>query len=72
MILQYAQFLEKTLAKETGHEVSVYMSVLCSLNGRKPTDIIDPNIDLSKEKEDFSQPKWLLPLDENSKAGEVK
>lgn len=70
MILQYAKFLEKTLAKETGHDISIYMSVLCSLNGRKPAEFVDTNIDLAKEKEDFSMPKWILPLDKNSRVGE--
>lgn len=70
--LQYAHFLKKSWAEKTGHDVSVYATVPCSLNGRKPVNLIDPNIDLGSIKEDFSDPKWILPLDKNSKVGEYR
>lgn len=72
MILQYANFLKEKWTKKIGHDdISVFASVVCSLNGRKMQFQIDQFTDLAKEKEDFSFPKWIIPLDRNSKAGEI-
>lgn len=71
MILQYAHFLKKIWSKKMGHDdISIYAIAPCSLNGRNPKLLIDPKVDLSKEEEDFSSPKWILPLDKNLKVGE--
>lgn len=71
MILQYAHFLKEKYKTKIGHDdISVYAINFCSLNGRKPQMMIDQNVDLANEIEDFSHPKWILPLDEKLKPGQ--
>lgn len=70
MIIQYAHFLKEVWAKKVGHNnLSVYADVICALNDRPSTRMIDPNVDLAKEKESFSYPRWLLPLNDNLRVG---
>ena len=70
MIMKYAHFLKERWAKKLGHDdISVYSLMLCSLNDREPRPLIDQKVDLSREVETFSTPKWVLPLDENLRPG---
>lgn len=64
MILHLAHHLADTFRRETGRRVEVHALVLCSLNGRKPQLLIDPNIDLAREPRGFHQRPWIMPLRE--------
>lgn len=71
MILQYAHFLKEKYTQKIGHDdLSIYAIGICSLNDRKPAFIIDQNFDLGNEQENFSHPKWILPLDKSLKPGQ--
>ncbi len=64
MILQFAHFLGNEYKKTTGHDASVYVLALASLNGRKPELMIDPNVDLMREPRGFDERAWLMPQTE--------
>ncbi|SDD86870.1 HTTM domain-containing protein [Riemerella columbipharyngis] len=62
-ILQFAQYLKTYFEKEKGMKnVKVFATVYVALNGRKSQLYINPNIDLSNEKESFLHKKWILPF----------
>lgn len=60
-ILEFAHFLEKYYEKE-GVEVGVFVDSQVALNGRLSQPFINPDTDLTKEKESFNHKKWVLPL----------
>lgn len=64
MILQFAQELARIWREEKGIDnVEVRASVWCSLNGRKPALLIDPEVDLTKVKRELWPPaNWIMPL----------
>ena len=63
MILQFAHYLAKKEAQSGRENVEIYVNALCGLNGRPRTDLIDPNVDLSKIKYPFyKQGDWIMPL----------
>jgi hypothetical protein len=35
---------------------------MCSLNGREPQLLIDPNVDLAKEEMSLLPTRWIIPL----------
>ncbi|HKR65193.1 MAG TPA: HTTM domain-containing protein [Thermoanaerobaculia bacterium] len=57
MILQFAHWLG-------GDTKAVHAHVLASLNGRKPQLLIDPDVDLTRERRGFGHATWILPLTE--------
>ncbi|TGL63535.1 HTTM domain-containing protein [Leptospira sarikeiensis] len=61
LILRFAHFLGEKERKRTGDEIAVYAEVKVSLNGKKSLPFIDPNRDLMKVKDDFSNKDWVLP-----------
>ena len=62
LMIQFAHFAEEQFRKKGFEDVEVRASARVSLNGRKKQLIIDPNVDLSKEKESIWPAKWILPL----------
>ena len=60
MILAFAHELARRESVR-GREVAVYADVLVSLNGRTPRRLIDPAVDLSREREGFAPKRWILP-----------
>ncbi len=60
MILQFAHFLAKHYATEGVHEPQVRAEVYVTLNARPSRLLIDPEIDLSKQKDGFAPKKWIL------------
>ena len=61
-ILEYAHFLKSHFEKDGFQDVAVYVDNRVSLNGRLSTPMVDPEVDLTKEKESFSPKKWILPF----------
>ncbi|KAK9870664.1 hypothetical protein WA026_008226 [Henosepilachna vigintioctopunctata] len=71
MCLQYAQCIEKNLGESKlpslSKNISVYIDVWCSMNGRIQQRMFDPNYDLLKANwSAFKDVEWLLPLISNT------
>lgn len=63
MILQYAHHLADEKRKEGYENVEVRVDVLVALNGRPPQRLIDPTVDLVKQKPSLGHKPWILPLE---------
>lgn len=64
MMLQFSHFLEREHQRRGGCGLEVYWRAYCSLNGRKPQLLIDPNVNLAAQKRSLSPAKWIVPLTE--------
>lgn len=64
MVHQWSNCIQRNLLKTQGlKDVSIYLDVWSSLNGRFQQRMYDPNVDLTKaEWSAFEQPSWTLPL----------
>jgi len=63
-ILEYAHFLTEHFSKQGHQNVEVYVESYVSLNGRLSQPFIDPNVNLSVEKESFRHKTWILPFND--------
>jgi hypothetical protein len=64
MILQYAHHLAEQKRSEGIADIEVRARVAVSLNGRPAELMIDPTVDLAKEKRSLRHASWILPLHE--------
>ncbi|MDQ3803584.1 MAG: HTTM domain-containing protein [Acidobacteriota bacterium] len=64
MILQFSHFLAEEKRREGYGEVEVRALVMASLNGRKPQLLVDPTVDLAKERRSMLPARWIMPLTE--------
>ena len=62
MIWQFAQFIAEYHRARGSDVQSVTADVMCSLNGREPARLINPDVDLLTINRDHSPVEWLLPL----------
>ncbi len=62
MILQYAHHIARRLRAQTGHDIEVRAQSRASLNGRPYQVLIDPNVDLAKERRSLWPARWIMPL----------
>jgi vitamin K-dependent gamma-carboxylase len=62
MILQFSHYLAEEKRREGYENVEVRALVMASLNGRKPQLMIDPTVDLAKERISLLPARWILPL----------
>jgi len=62
LIVQFAHYLVEEKRREGYNDVEVRAQVMSSLNGRKPQLMIDPNVDLAKERVSLLPARWILPL----------
>jgi vitamin K-dependent gamma-carboxylase len=62
MVLQFAHHLAEEKRREGYENVEVRAQVMASLNGRKPQLLIDPTIDLVKERKSLLPARWIMPL----------
>ncbi|PKQ69734.1 HTTM domain-containing protein [Raineya orbicola] len=60
MILQFAHFLGKYYEQKGVCKPQVRAEVYVTLNGQPSRLLIDPNIDLMKQKDTFAPKKWIL------------
>lgn len=60
MILQFAHFLGKHYEQKGLCKPQVRAEVYVTLNARPSRLLIDPNVDLMKEKDTFAPKKWIL------------
>lgn len=63
-ILEYAHFLEKQYNENGTKNIGVYVESYVALNGRLSSPYIDPNVDLTQQKESFEPKKWILPFND--------
>ncbi len=62
MILQFAHFLAKEHAQtHNGEKVAITVSSVCSLNGRDPQNLIDPNVNLATIPRNLKHATWIMP-----------
>lgn len=63
MLREFAHFLrERDGDYQPGDEVRVV--AFCSLNGRKPQLLVDPDVDLSQQPRQSTPQPWIMPLGE--------
>ena len=60
MIRDFARFIQRDYEQRGVPNVMVRAFVLCSMNGRKPQLMIDPDVDLTQ---DNLPPNWIVPLE---------
>lgn len=64
MILQFARFLGEQLDAVGFGDHEVRAEAWCSLNGRDPQLLIDPQVDLSQQRRGTVRANWILPLED--------
>jgi hypothetical protein len=63
MVLQFAHYLAGSWERERAvPNVEVRARVMCSLNGREPALLIDPDRDLARVERTWRHYDWILPL----------
>ena len=62
MILQYAHILRDHYAALGWQSPEVYVDSYVALNGRLGKPLIDPLIDLARQKDSFYHKTWILPF----------
>jgi vitamin K-dependent gamma-carboxylase len=64
MILQTAQWIADRVESEGYARPEVNVMALARLNGRPAEVLIDPRVDLAKEKRDPGHVEWVMPMTE--------
>jgi len=67
MILEYAHILQDHYEKAGFKNPEIYADSYVSLNGRIGKALIDPTVDLAKEKESFRHKHWILNFQDEIK-----
>jgi len=62
LIVHFAHYLAEEKRREGYENVEVRIHSMVSLNGRQPQLLIDPNVDLTKERVSLLPARWILPL----------
>lgn len=66
-ILEYAHYLRDHFQEQGHRQIEIYVESRVTLNGRRSTALIDPTVDLAKEKESFEHKNWVLPFKDEIK-----
>ena len=61
LVLQLAKHIAREWETRTGAPVRVRAEVLVSLNGRRSTLLVDPEVDLATASYGLGKPAWVLP-----------
>lgn len=64
LLVQFSQFLAAEFRQKQGRGVEIHAQVLCSLNGRQPQLLVDPQIDLASQTRSLAPQPWIIPLKE--------
>lgn len=67
MILEFAHILQNHFEKTGIENPQIFVDSYVSLNGRLGKALIDPTIDLSKEKESLAPKNWILKFEDEIK-----
>ena len=62
LIVHFGHYLAEEKRREGYENVEVRAHVMVSLNGRAPQLLIDPTVDLAKEKVGLLPARWIVPL----------
>lgn len=62
LLLHFSHYLAEEKRREGYDDVEVRARVMVSLNGREPQLLIDPNVDLTKERVSLLPTRWIVPL----------
>ena len=63
-ILAFSHHLARVFQEEGHPNVEVRVRAMASLNGRPYQPLIDPDIDLAKERRRVGHAKWIVTLEE--------
>ena len=66
-ILEYAHHLKQHFESEGYENIGVYVESYVALNGRRSQPFINPEVDLTQQKESFKQKSWILPFNDEIK-----
>lgn len=66
-ILEYAHYLKNHFDGQGHENIEIYVETYVTLNGRRSTAIVDPKVDLVKEKESFNHKSWVVPFNDDIK-----
>jgi hypothetical protein len=69
-MLEYAHYIEQYYTQQerfAGKDLQVFVESHVALNGRVSRPYIDPDRDLTAEKESFRHKDWILPFDDEIK-----
>ena len=64
LILQLAHHIRDEWERRGATHVEVRVDALCSLNGRRMTRLIDPDVDLAQIEQSMAPAGWILPAPE--------
>ena len=64
LLVQFSQYLAAELRRTKALDVEIHAQVFCSLNGRRPQLLVDPNIDLASQTRSLAPQPWIVPLTE--------
>ena len=67
MILQFAHHLEQHYLREGIQDVEIRAESYVTLNGRKSSLLIDPEVDLTEISRGFEHKNWILSLSDSNK-----
>lgn len=64
MLLQYAHMLRDHYANRGFHDPQVYVDSYVALNGRLGKPLVDPTVDLARQRDSFAPKHWINPFDD--------
>lgn len=72
MILEFAHHVAELYKKQGIANPEVRAEAFVTLNGHRSRLLIDPTVDLAKEKDTFAPKFWILPFEQSPKLGSTK
>jgi len=66
-ILEYAHYLKDHFESQGHKNIEIYVESKVTLNGRRSTTYVDPNVNLVSEEESFRHKKWIIPFKDEIK-----
>ena len=64
LLVQFSQHLAAEFRETKNLDVEIHAQLFCSLNGRRPQLLVDPQIDLARQTRSLSPQPWIVPLKE--------
>ena len=64
LLVQFSQHLAAEFRRTKAQDVEIHAQVFCSLNGRRPRLLVDPNFDLASQTRSLASQPWIVPLQE--------
>lgn len=64
LLVQFSQYLAADLRRTKNIDAEIHAQLFCSLNGRRPQLLVDPQIDLAAQTRSLVPQSWIVPLTE--------